>query len=308
MNKPIVDTINPARVRYIKLGKGGGWENECLEKGIIRIGFGSDKKMDLCISKRWDDVRESYINAGEDASTATRFTNELRIFFEDIGSILWITFIGERFCWGFVDSVEPKLHADGRGVYRLIRKGWCWTDIHGEQLTKDKLSGGLIKLASYRGTSCDVDVADYVIRRINGQKIDDVERAIAASKVLESSILGLMQLLNPRDFEILVDLVFSASGWRRLGIVGGTEKTRDLDLILPSTGHRAFVQVKSKTTTAELEEYITKIDDIYDYMFYVYHSGEAETSDERVIVINSERFAKMVFDAGLVNWLIQKVS
>ena len=35
------DTINPARVRYIKLGGGGSWEQECLEKGIIRIGFGA---------------------------------------------------------------------------------------------------------------------------------------------------------------------------------------------------------------------------------------------------------------------------
>ena len=27
-----------ARVRYIKLGEGGRWEKECLDKGIIRFG------------------------------------------------------------------------------------------------------------------------------------------------------------------------------------------------------------------------------------------------------------------------------
>jgi hypothetical protein len=53
-----------------------------------------------------------------------------------------------------------------------------------------------------------------------------------------------MKLLGPRDFETLVDLVFSTSGWRRQGVVGKTQKTLDLDLILPSTGERAFVQVK----------------------------------------------------------------
>jgi hypothetical protein len=58
------------------------------------------------------------------------------------------------------------------------------------------------------------------------------------------SALEMMRLLEPRDFETLVDLMFSTSGWRR-GIIGNTQKTLDLDLLLPSTGERAFVQVKS---------------------------------------------------------------
>ena len=33
--------IRPARARYIKLGTGGEWEAECIEKGIIRFGFDS---------------------------------------------------------------------------------------------------------------------------------------------------------------------------------------------------------------------------------------------------------------------------
>jgi hypothetical protein len=45
-----------------------------------------------------------------------------------------------------------------------------------------------------------------------------------------------MQLLGPGDFETLVDLVFFTSGWRREGIVGKTQKTLDIDLVLPSTG------------------------------------------------------------------------
>src|ERR1700751_5125927 len=107
-----------------------------------------------------------------------------------------------------------------------------------------------------------------------------------------------MTLLQPFDFELLVDLVFSTSGWRRQGIVGKTQKTLDLDLTLPSTGERAFVQVKSKTTSAELAEYVGGLDDLgpYDRMFYVYHSGEAHTTDERVVIINPERLAELAFD------------
>lgn len=300
------------RVRYIKLGEGGNWEAECLDKGIVRLGFGSSKgeRFHLCIDGRWDELTKSFIAEGKDKGTATRFTNETRLFFEDDGSALWITFIGESLCWGFLKRTLPKRHADGDGVWRTVAGGWRSTDLNGEQLTKDRLSGALTKLAAYRGTSCNVDVAEYVIRRINGQKTAEVERAVDALKAMKSSVLELMRLLRPRDFETLVDLVFSTSGWRRQGIVGKTQKTLDLDLTLPSTGERAFVQVKSKTTSGELAEYVAKLDELgpYDKMFYVYHSGEAHTDDDRVIVINPEKLAELVLDAGLANWLIRKVS
>jgi hypothetical protein len=195
-------------------------------------------------------------------------------------------------------------------VWRTVRGGWRWTDLNGEQLTKDRLSGALTKLAAYRGTSCDVDVADYVIRRINGHKTPQVERAVTALAAVTASARDLMKLLGPRDFETLVDLVFSTSGWRRLGVVGKTQKTLDLDLVLPSTGERAFVQVKSKTSSAELGEYIGKLENHgpYSRMFYIFHSGEADVEDDRITIIGPEKLAELVVDAGLVNWLIRKVS
>jgi hypothetical protein len=303
--------INPSRVRYIKLGGGGDWEKECLEKRIIRIGFGSAQtRFELCEARRWNDVSESFIMEGKDKGTVTRFTNELRLFFEDDGSMLWITFVGERLCWGMVEPAKPAVHADGKGVWRSIRDGWRWTDLGGKQLTKDRLSGALTKLAAYRGTSCDVDVSDYVIRRINGKKTPEVERALAASNEMKASVLGLMRLLGPRDFELLVDLVFTTSGWRRIGTVGKTQKTLDLDIVLPSTGERAFVQVKSETTPVEFNEYVAAFQaaGLHDRMFYVFHSGTAETSDPKVTVIGPEQLADLVMEAGLAGWLVRKVS
>jgi hypothetical protein len=207
------------------------------------------------------------------------------------------------------EHAKPALHPDANGVWRPIRDGWQWTDLQGEQLTKDRLSGALTKLAAYQGTSCNVDVSEYLIRRINGEKTPQVERALVASKEMKASARDLMRLLGPRDFELLVDLVFTSSGWQRVGSVGGPQKTLDLDLILPSTGEQAFVQVKSKTTSKDLAEYVAKIGDgPYARMFYVFHSGEAETNDPRVKVIGPEQLADLVMDAGLVSWLIRKVS
>ena len=303
--------ISPTRVRYIKLGERGRWEEACLRDGTIRIGFGSADpgRFGLCSARRWSELADSFVAEGTDKGTATRYTNELRLFFEDDGSMLWITFVGQRLHWGSLDQSEPVPTADLSGVDRFVRNGWRSTDIHGDPLTKDGLSGALTKLTAYRGTSCDVDVDKYVIGRINAKKTPEVERAIAASAEMKSAVLGLMRLLGPSDFELLVDLVFSTSGWRRVGIVGKTQKTLDLDLTLPSTGERAFVQVKSKTSSAELAEYVARIGDgPYDKMFFVFHSGEADTLDKRATVIGPERLADLVIDAGLGNWLIRKVS
>ncbi len=128
---------------------------------------------------------------------------------------------------------------------------------------------------------------------------------------MKASAQELMKKLEPRDFEILVDLIFTTSGWRRLGAVGKTQKTLDLDLILPSTGERAFVQVKSNTSNDVFAKYVAALDDLGDYqkMFYVYHTGEeARTDDARVTVLGPNELADLVIDAGLVNWLIRKVS
>ena len=65
-------------------------------------------------------------------------------------------------------------------MFRELKDGWRWTDLNGEPLTSDRLSGAVTKLAMYRGTSCNVDLADYVVRRINGQKEPQVECAIVA--------------------------------------------------------------------------------------------------------------------------------
>lgn len=305
-------SINADRVRYIKLGRKGQWEKECSEKGIIRFGFGSGtaERFSLCRDRRWSDLMESFKAAGKDTGTATRFKNETRLFFEDSGSILWITFMGERLGWGFLEPHPAEKYQHSDSVFRKIKDGWQWTDLRGEKLTKDRLSGALTKLAAYRGTSCDVDVAKYVIRRINGQKTPEVERAVIALEKMRASVLGMMKLLVPKDFEMLVDLVFSISGWRRQGIVGKTQKTLDIDLVLPSTEERAFVQVKSKTNSAELAKYVARLDQLgtYDKMFFVYHSGKAETDDERVFVIGPEKLAAMAVDAGLATWLLRKVS
>jgi hypothetical protein len=109
-----------------------------------------------------------------------------------------------------------------------------------------------------------------------------------------------------------VELIFSHSGWQRVSVVGDGLKTTDIELLLPVTGERAMVQVKSQTSQAQLDDYIaafTRWD--MQRLFYVYHTlNDAmalDAEDPRVTLIGPEKLCTMVLRAGLVEWLMSKV-
>lgn len=138
-----------------------------------------------------------------------------------------------------------------------------------------------------------------------------VEEAVEAENQMVQKIVPLMRLLTWQDFELLVDLVFANSGWRRVGQVGKTQKTVDIELMLPTTGERAFVQIKSAAGKRDLDDYLERLKDsgAYDRMFFVWHSGGVGAVEaENIALIGPDRLARMVFDAGLTSWLRQKVS
>ena len=303
------DKIQPRKAYYIKLGRGGKWERESLERGIIRFGF-KDAPHDVCERGEWESVRSSYQGRGFNKATAANIANQIHKFYEANETVLWITFADKLLWWCF-SKPSVTLHPDGEGRIRRTVNGWSCRDVNGELLTADSLTGALLKVQGYRSTLCDVRAFEYLVRRINGELLPEVQRAKEAAERLNRSIPPLMRLLTWQDFELLVDLVFANSGWRRLGAVGKTEKTLDIDMILPTTGERAFVQVKSAAKQTEFEDYIERLHDLaqYDRMFFVWHTGELRApEDATVTLIGPDRLAKMVMDAGLFSWLLRKVS
>jgi hypothetical protein len=85
----------------------------------------------------------------------------------------------------------------------------------------------------------------------------------------------------------------------------------DIELLLPTTGERAFVQIKSSATKRDLAKYVERLKGsrAYDRMFFAWHSGDVgEAEETNVSLISPDRLARMVFDAGLTSWLREKVS
>lgn len=247
--------IKPRSVRYIKLGEGGAWEKQCIEQGLLQFGAdcGDPQTLQWAAEGRWGELAASW-RAVRSQGTATRFTNETRLYFEAGPEDLWITFVGERFHWGFLEPGTPTPMQPDLSSVRKVSGGWRCVDRDSKPLLKSNLPGSITSLAAYRGTSCSVKAAAHVVRRINAELSEEVKRAEAVRTELIDSLVPLIRRLGPRDFEVLVELIFGSSGWRRIDSTGGTGKLLDLDLELPSTGERAFVQVKAKTTQSEFEQ------------------------------------------------------
>jgi hypothetical protein len=305
--------VAPEQAIYIKLGRSGSWEKECLEKGIIRFGY-KETPFDSATSGDWDTVWEFWRGARNgNAGTATRDLGQIRHFYEDGEETLWITLSGGLLWWCFAKP-GVQMHPDGHGPYRECVSGWISTDIAGNKLTNEKLSGNLLRVQGFRGTICDVRAFDYLIRKLNNQLQPEVEAATKAENEMVERIVPLLRMLTWQDFELLVDLVFSNSGWRRIGQLGKTQKTVDIELLLPTTGERAFVQVKSSASRVELTDYLGRLKDtkLFDKMFFVWHTGEVgdlpEAEQANVLLIGPVPFARMVFEAGLTSWLRDKVS
>jgi hypothetical protein len=301
--------VAASSVHYIKLGRAGDWEAESLREGVLRFGY-REAPHALCVGGDWAAVWAIMKERRGDAGAATRDVNQIRAFYESDETTIFITFVGGLLHWcrpsGAVQLLEDQSHR------RATLDGWRSTSRGGARLSADRLSGELLKVQMFRGTICDVRAVDYLLRKLGDQLSPEITAAEEAERLMMSAIVGLMRLLTWQDFELLVDLIFSTSGWRRISQLGRTQKTTDLELVLPSTSERAFVQVKAQATRATLEDYAARLaqTQAYERMFFVWHSGtlaEDEGTDG-VILLGPQRLSRMVLDAGLTSWLRDKVS
>lgn len=138
--------ITAAVVKFIKLGRKGGWEEDCI-KGkpqCIRIGFGSDQHAES-LQGDWEAVRKYWRTTGDKTKgKATEFTNQVRTFYTADEKTLWITFWNRKLFWCFASKKVEEL-ADGTRIRRVIGN-WSSADCLGNELLVDNLSGALTKV------------------------------------------------------------------------------------------------------------------------------------------------------------------
>jgi hypothetical protein len=307
--------IDPTEIRYIKLGVGGKWVQPCFERGEIHFGHRLVPH-DLCARGDWDAVIQHLADLGRRPSKAKDAAREIRDFYTLGPDCLWITFADGHLWWAFA---EPEIvwlgdEEDGRGArMRNTVNGWHKTNIKGEPLRTDHLSTKLTQVAAYRQTICRVKEADYLIRHINAVDEPVVARAREARRAMVAVASEMIAGLHWADFETLVDLIFSRSGWQRVSRLGETQADVDLVLEQPSTGETAFVQVKSKASPSVLRDYIDRFrrNGTHDRMFFVCHSPTGALSvdgETGLHVWAGDRLADAAVKAGLFDWLAERTA
>ncbi len=304
------------QARYIKLGPKGNWDALCFSDSTLRLGY-PQVPHEMAIRGDAAPIQKIFVDNETEKGASTRHVNQVIDFYRCGEDTLWITFSGGMMWWGVakpeVTLIDYDLEGhDKRGNrYRQMLDGWHNTDINGKTLYRTDISGFLTQKAAYRGTICDVSGReyDYLLCLIKGEPLPEVRAAQQAKKAMLTSLEALISHLNPKDFELLVDLVFMRGGWQRMGVAGGLEKTVDLELIQPLTQERAAVQVKSDTDQAQLTSYLQQFKAMnMSRYFYVYHTSKLPLTcaDDKVKLMGPAELAQSVANFGLMDWVMQK--
>ncbi len=305
-----MDAITAKNAYYIKLGKkNSGWVEECIEKdNNIKIGFRNPLHTE-CLNREWEKIRKYWIDEGKKNGKATEFTNQIKTFYESGEDTLWITFFKRRLYWCFAKTnIEEQ--EDGYRIRKVIGE-WRDCNINGVPLEIESLSGKLTKVQGFQGTICGVKEFDYLLHKINDEKLNEVEKVKDTLFKLKIELEPIIQNLTWKDFELLIDLVFSYAGWQRVSSLGKTEEAIDLVLMSPVNGNRAFVQIKSESNNATFETYVKKFREMdqYDEMYFVVHTMTKPfiSKEARDIKLwDVKKISELVVNSGLVNWVINK--
>ena len=299
-------------IRFIKLGDGGKWEKSCIEEdNTIRLGYESPFHYE-CVNKEWEPVKNYWLAARKNnEGAASRDIRQIRDFYELSDTDIWITFYKRKMYWCRATMDVQELN-DGSRIRKVI-DSWSCCDKTGTPLTIENIDGRITKVQGFRGTICGVEIPTYLIRKINGEALPEVEVAKESLNKLQNDVEELIKGLWWKDFELLIDLIFSKLGWQRVSVLGATEKDIDLDVYSPVSLRRAFVQVKTATDSGQISSYFEKYNtyDQFQEMYFVFHTltgiiAERITDDPNVHLWDLKRVSELVINAGLINWLITK--
>lgn len=316
-----MDKIQFDKAYYIKLGEKGAWEEDSINSGKIRIGWG-DTKLEDIQKGNWDKIKKEIQDDFRDRNKKTGATqdfNALKNIYDADSDTVFVTFHNSEFWWCRVkdEAGKERIKEDNTSKYREVDGKWSDQDLGGKVLLSNQIPGNLSKLQRFPATCCKVGEIDHLRRLINADHSPEYNSISEAKKELILRVRAGIKLLHWKDFEILVDLVFSQAGWRRTSVLGETMKFFDLVLEEPITNDRYGVQIKSTTTSKEFKyyakEFIDNFGGHFRTFYFVVHSTDDEKLSEdskeykNVELIFADELSKMIVDGGLVDWLMEKI-
>ncbi len=297
------EKVDFKRAYYIKLGRGGEWEQSSISESKLRLGFGGQSLEDIN-SSNWEKIRKQL---------STKNLNALQWICESTSDDLWITFFQDMMWWCRLGARE--IYQDNESKYRLVDGKWSNQDVcEDKRLDINSIPGVISAIRRFQGTVCKVHALETLRQLVNNDPGPEYKDIAKCNTALVQSVEKGIRVLNPKDFETFVDLVFRESGWRRLSPKGETMKYIDLELEDPITKERYQVQIKSKATRKEFDYYAKQFNPKQPlrWFYFVVHSPNEELKAlnnpwPNVKLIGPGQLSEMVVRLGLVDWLMSHI-
>lgn len=310
--------ITPTHIRYIKLGRSGAWQQHCLSHGLLQADF-LMVPHETALSGDRAAVKNAIAAAGYAPNAASRMAGQLLDFYMLGEDCLWFTLAQGHLWWCFADPEVTWLGGDRTqhgGRERTAVGGWRNIDKNGSPLALDRLSAALTRVGGTQNSIANGEpYRSYLLRLINAEPDPLQERIAGMQAELRAVTEASIARLHPSDLEVLVDLIFSRSGWSRCSALGGNQAEVDLMLEQAVTGERAFVQVKAAAHAGVLAETIAAYDeraDRCDRLIFVCHAPQggmgADLDRKDVAVWSGPELAERAIKCGLFHWVAERVA
>ena len=301
---------------YIKLGEKGKWAKESIEIGIVRIGWDL-VSIDDIKDKNWDNIRKVIKKDYDDRDKkngATQDFEALKRFCEATEEDIFITFHNGFMYWCILD--HSPIDRDIKSKFRKTLDGWSYHPLKSsiKVFNSNDISGRISKTQAFQGTLCKFteDESDIINRIINDFPNPKVNEVRAKKKEICVIITELIKDLHWKDCEILADLIFQQSGWHRVSMPGGNMEFMDMEYIDSINNERYIVQVKAGANLSIFKEYEQKISgkEFKKLFFVVFHPEKSleqyVNQNKEIEILFGEKLSEMIFDLGLLNWVLNK--
>ncbi|MBN8736288.1 MAG: restriction endonuclease [Xanthomonadales bacterium] len=299
-------------VRYVKNGRNGQWWKAAKENSQIHLGWKTIPREllqapDLIAIER---IIKNYYGTKRGA---TQDVNALHDALDAPSRHIWTTFQDGYMWWCTAkDGAIPNPRgesADEGNFWLNCDRPWSNRSLNGTLLAMPDLPGSVTKTAGFRGTICTPRAWQSVLRIIRGETDPDAANAGKARANYESAVLQMIKRLSWKDFEQLIDLILTRSGWVRISTVGKTREGVDIDAENVAVGEIAFVQVKSAADQGVLANYIERFEQRRDYyarMIFAVHSPTGMLTpppDTPVQIWSGDLLARLAVRTGLGEWV-----
>lgn len=210
----------PDSVRYVKNGASGQWWKAAKANGQIHLGWRAIPDA-LLLTADMGPI-ESLIRAhfGKKPG-ATQDFNALRTLLVEPSQHIWITIQEGCMWWCTVrNGVEtnPEVETSEQGHFWLTCESpWSNRSMENKRhLVTSELPGIVVAVGGYKATVCEPKGWKEILRIIRNEEDEDARVAKLARQTYEDAIDELVKRLGPKDFEVLIDLILSRTGWARL--------------------------------------------------------------------------------------------